>query len=297
MHGIVVGVDAGGSRTIAALARGKRVLRTFEGEGANVATRGVEDAAETIARCIERVLDGEHAAAIAVGAAGAGAAPTRERLRLQLGLRFPGARITLGHDAQMALRAVMPKGDAMVVVAGTGSIAYAEIGGRSFRAGGFGYLFGDAGSGFAIGSAALRCLLTALESGGIDDALVAELASHAGRSRSVILSRFCRGATPVREIAGCAPIVLSHAAAGHAVAGAIVDEAAAGLFKLVEIVAARCRRRGLPLAFAGGLLRERNALCARLEARIAEGALDVQLVEARREPYFGALSEARRSIS
>ncbi len=298
MPDIVVGVDAGGTRTIAALARGERVVRTSTCEGANVATHGIEAAAQTMARCIEAVLEGEAPAAIGIGAAGAGHACIRERLHERLSLRFPAARITIDHDARMALRAVVPKGDAMVIVAGTGSIAYAEIGERRFRAGGFGYLFGDAGSGYAIGAAALRRLLTSQQTGSGKSAMLDELASRAGgRDRATLLARFYQSPTPVADIASCATVVLRHAATGDEIAGPIVDDAADGLLEMIRVVVTRGERRALPLAFSGGLLRERNALCARLEERIARSALDVRVVETRREPYFGALSEGLRLIS
>lgn len=296
MHELVVGVDAGASHTVAALARGESVLRTIAGEGANLATRGVEGAAETIARCIELVLEGERAAAIGIGAAGAGDEGRRERLHHRLSSRFPGARIALAHDARMALRAVVPNGDAMVVVAGTGSIAYAEVGEQSYRAGGHGYLFGDAGSGFAIGVTALRRLLAALESDDVSSPMLAELAANVGRTRSAVLARFYQSATPVSEIAGCAPAVLAHAQTGDEIAGAIVNEAADGLYEMIRTLVKVCDRHALPLAFAGGLLRERNALTTGLEARVAQGSLDIRVVKTRREPYFGALAEARRLI-
>ncbi len=186
----------------------------------------------------------------------------------------------------------------MVIVAGTGSIAYAEIGERRLRAGGFGYLFGDAGSGYAIGAAALRRLLGSLQAGSTKNAMLDELASRAGgRDRATLLARFYQSPTPVADIAACAPVVIRHAGTGDEIAGAIVNDAADGLFEMIRVVVTRCDRRALPLAFSGGLLRERNALCARLEELIERSALDVRVVETRREPYLGALSEARRSIS
>jgi N-acetylglucosamine kinase-like BadF-type ATPase len=297
MHELVVGVDAGASHTLAALACGESVLRTITGEGANLSTRGIEGTAETIARCIEQVLEGETPVAIGVGVAGGGDEARRERLQSWLSARFPGTRIVLAHDARMALRAVVPNGDAMVVVAGTGSIVYAEIGDQRYRAGGHGYLFGDSGSGFAIGTAAVRRLLAALESEDALSPMLGDLAARAGRTRAAVLARFYQSATPVSEIAGYAPVVLAHARAGDAIAGTIANEAADGLYAMIRTLARRCDRRALPLAFSGGLLYERNVLTTRLEARIAESGLDVRVVETRRAPYLGALAEARRLIA
>jgi N-acetylglucosamine kinase-like BadF-type ATPase len=69
---VVVGVDAGGSRTLAAAAHDNDEPRTFAGDAANLQVCGVERAAETIAAAVTNVLAGEPADAIAVGAAGAG---------------------------------------------------------------------------------------------------------------------------------------------------------------------------------------------------------------------------------
>lgn len=298
MHGVLVGVDAGGSRTVAALARGENVVRTIAGDGANPNLVGVDAAALNIERCVGRVLDGETPAAIGIGVAGAGDEAMAQRLRASLSCRFPSARIALFHDARIALRAAVPEGDGLVLIAGTGSIAYAEIGEESFRAGGYGYLLGDQGSGYAIGAAALRRLLAAIEAGSAKGAMLTELASHLGANdRPAILSRIYQSPIPVADIAACAPMVLRHAARGEEISAGIVARAAQGLVELIRRITSRCPKRALPVAFAGGLLRERNALTQRLEQCIAAAALDVCVLSIRVEPYLGALSEARRLVA
>lgn len=298
MHGVLVGVDAGGSRTVAALARGENVVRTIAGDGANPNLVGVDAAVLNIERCVGRVLDGETPAAIGIGVAGAGDEAMAQRLRASLSCRFPSARIALFHDARIALRAAVPEGDGLVLIAGTGSIAYAEIGEESFRAGGYGYLLGDQGSGYAIGAAALRRLLAAIEAGSAKGAMLTELASHLGANdRPAILSRIYQSSIPVADIAACAPMVLRHAARGEEISAGIVARAAQGLVELIRRITSRCPKRALPVAFAGGLLRERNALTQRLEQCIAAAALDVCVLSIRVEPYLGALSEARRLVA
>jgi N-acetylglucosamine kinase-like BadF-type ATPase len=276
MHELFVGVDAGGSHTVAALARGERVLRTIAGDAANPNVVGLEAAAAAIATSIERVVEGDSPAAIAAGVAGAGTEQTRERLLALLRTRFPNARIAVTHDARIALRAVIPQGDGAVLVAGTGSMAYAEVGDRHFRAGGYGYLVGDAGSGFAIGAAAVRRIV---EQGDRD-----------------LLASIYRSASPVAEIAAYAPAVLQDAARGEPRATAIVRHAAAGLVELIRSVVAQSGAPALALGFAGGLLREPSVLTESLECRIAEASLGVRILPARKEAYLGALSEARRLL-
>ena len=298
MHGVFVGVDAGGSRTTAALARGQELVRTITDRAANPNLIGVDAAARTIDRCVTLVLDGESPSAIGIGVAGAGDERVAAQLRASLSRSFPTARIALSHDARIALRAALPEGDGLVLIAGTGSIAYAEIGAQTFRAGGYGYLLGDNGSGYAIGAAALRHLFAVMEIGSAKNAMLAELAAHLGTNdRSEALARIYQSSTPVADIAACAPLVLRHADGGEELSTGIVQHAAQGLFELIARVTVGSPKSALPVVFSGGLLRQRNALTERLEQCIAGAPLDVRVLAARVEPYIGALSEARRLMA
>jgi glucosamine kinase len=298
MHGVFVGVDAGGSRTIAALARGKELVRTVTAAAANPNLIGVDAAAGTIEHCVTLVLDGENPSAIGIGVAGAGDERIAGQLRASLSRCFPTARVALCHDARIALRAALPDGDGLVLIAGTGAIAYAEIGAQVFRAGGYGYLLGDKGSGYAIGAAALRRLFAAMEIGSAQNAMLAELAAHLRvNDRSGALARIYQSSTPVADIAACAPLVLRYADGGEELSTGIVQRAAQGLFELIARVMIRTPKSALPVVFAGGLLRQRNALTERLEQCIAGAPLDVRVLAARVEPYIGALSEARRLMA
>lgn len=297
MHDFIVGVDAGASHTVAALARGERVLRTAVGDPANPNVGGLGPAVDAVARTIERLLGNESAAAIGVGAAGAGDDAMRSALAAALASRFPHARLTVGDDAHIALRAAIPSGDGIVVIAGTGSIAYAEVGGSSRRAGGYGYLLGDEGSGYAIGAAALRRLLQIAQVHAPQDPMLADLALQIGSNglREAI-ARIYASRTPAAEIAACAPLVLRYAAAGEPGAREIVEKAAADLAELVSVILDSDQTASLPLAFAGGLLRESNALSQLLEVRIANDFPHLGIVKGGAPAYLGALADARRIL-
>ena len=296
---IVVGVDAGGSRTLAAAAHDNDEPRTFAGDAANLQVCGVERAAETIAAAVANVLAGEPADAIAVGAAGAGRPETAQALAAALRARFPGARVAVGDDARIALRGAVPQGDGIVLISGTGSIAYAEIGGRSFRAGGAGHALGDEGSGYAIGSAALKLLLRAFEGRAPRDPLLDALATRIGAASVHEVVAFAYGGSVPATVASVAPIVLEFADAGERSANKIVQAAALELFELVRAV---CRMAGagateLPLAFAGGLLRANSVLTYLIETRIANELPHLHVVKGGADPYFGALAQARELLA
>jgi N-acetylglucosamine kinase-like BadF-type ATPase len=295
---VFVGVDAGGSRTVAVAAHDNDAPRTFVGEAANVRACGVARAAETIAHVVTSVLAGERAAAMVVGAAGAGGAEA-EALAAALRSRFPGTRIAVGDDARIALRAAIPVGDGIVLVAGTGSIAYADIGGRIFRAGGAGYAIGDEGSGYAIGSAALRLLVRSFEGRAPRELWLDALATHIGAAGAGDVVSFAYAGSTPAAVASVAPIVLEFANAGERGANKIVQNAALELFELVR---AACRMSDagpvdLPVVFAGGLLRANGVLTYLIETRIANELPFLRVVKGGAEAHFGALAQARGMLA
>jgi N-acetylglucosamine kinase-like BadF-type ATPase len=297
---VIVGVDAGGSRTIAIAARSDGSQRTFVGKPANPQVCGIDGAAEAVVQAIVGALDGERPGAIAVGAAGAGRVQTASALAQALRERFPGARVAVTDDAHVALRGAIPAGDGIVLIAGTGSIAYGEIGGHRFRAGGGGYALGDDGSGFAIGSAALKLLMRWFEGRAPGDPMLDALAARAcARDIHDVIAYAYESGTPVRTVAEVASVVLEFANAGERSASKIVQNAALELFELVRAV---CRMASVgttetAIAFSGGLLCANSLLTYLVETRISNELPHLRIVKNGAAPHFGALEEARELLS
>ena len=179
---IVVGVDAGGSRTDRAsppLVK-RRENRLIAGP-ANPRSGGVERAAIAIASAVAGALRIEQ------GRCGV----RRRGRRVERRGRRSAARRARGApragsrrcDARRGYRAaaVVPHGDGLLLVAGTGSIAYAEIGEKRFRSGGLGHALGDEGSGYAIGAATLRLLGEAFDGRALRDPMLDAVARKARR--------------------------------------------------------------------------------------------------------------------
>ena len=297
---VAVGVDAGGSRTVVAVARGAEAPRIHAAGGANPNFCGSDAAVETIAAAISEALGGEVPRAIVVGGAGAARPEIAEAMARGLRARFNEARVVVTHDLQIALRAAIPNGDAMALVAGTGSAVYAEIGAQTYRAGGGGYAFGDEGSGFAIGSAGLRLLRRVLEGRLPADGFTDRLAAHTRAQTADDLSRFAYGGeSTVAAVASAAAIAIECADAGERSAMKIIQTAALELFELVR---ALCRSAGiggrtLPLAFCGGLLQHNSLLTYLIETRIANELPNLEIVKGAAAPHLGALERARALLN
>jgi N-acetylmuramic acid 6-phosphate etherase len=296
---LLVGVDAGGTRTVAAAQRGEDPPTVFTGEGANANLCGIESAAETIARAVARIAADETPSAIGVGAAGAGRYAVRAALTDALRARFPETTILVTDDAQIALRGAIGSGDAIALIAGTGSIAYAEIGVKRLRAGGGGFALGDEGSGYAIGSAALRLLLRAFGGRSPRDPLLDALSLRTGANDAEQLIAYAYGGrTTVAAVAAVAPIVLEYADAGERSAVKIVQIAAGELFDLVRAIvrAAEVGAAEVPLAFCGGLLAKNGLLTYLIETRVAADLPNLRIVKDGGAPYLGALANAARLL-
>ena len=217
--------------------------------------------------------------------------------------RFPTASIVVTHDLRIALRAAIPAGDGIVLVVGTGSGAYAEIGANTFRAGGGGYAFGDEGSGFAVGAAGLRQLRRAMEGRVHSDGLTETIAARTGAHDLDDLGRFAYGGeSTVAAVASLAACVLDSADAGERSAMKIVQTAALELFDLVRALcrSAGAEERALPLAFSGGLLRRNSLLTYLIETRVANELPNLGHRQGRRRTVCrraraGACTAARRS--
>ncbi len=297
MPHLVVGVDAGGSSTVVALEQDGNLLRTHEGPGANASSRGEEAAGDSIAATILSALDGALPHAIFVGAAGAGRPDVAQTLCSVLESRFPGSRIGVRDDAYIALRACVPEGDGAVVIAGTGSIAYAQRGNAEFRSGGYGYLLGDEGSGFSIGAAALKLVLRAFDERAPREPFVEILAARLGvEDGNAILRTIYGNRNPIAAIAAVAPIVLEHADLGDRSANKIVQAAALELSEMAKSIVKRAdlAHSGAPLVLAGSLLRNNSLLTFLLESRLKNDLPEMPVFKAQAQPFSGALAAARR---
>lgn len=313
MPEIIIGVDAGGSHTVAASARGDEIVRTATGDAANPQLYGIERSVQAIAQTVLAALDGAQASALAVGVAGAGREATRVALLEALSTRFPQTRVTVTDDAHIALRGAVPNGNGMLLIAGTGSIAYAELEGKRYRAGGYGYAIGDEGSGYAIGAAALRHLLRVYERRLPQDALCVATAEYLNVANAHdVLATIYESEAPIASVAACAHIVIDQASTGERTATKITQTAALALFDLIKPLVTLSEPRvtlseprvtlseveglPLPLVFAGGLLQTNSLLTYLLETRIANELPHLRIVKGS-EPYRGALAAARALLA
>lgn len=199
------------------------------------------------------------------------------------------------HDAPVAHAAAFGTGAGVLVIAGTGSVAYGRNdAGDTLRLGGWGYLFGDEGSAFWIGR---RCIERAMhdEDAGLGSFLRAEVLQHfAQPSLRDLLHASHANVIARSDIAAFARRALELARSGNPDAFVIAGQAADALAAL----GAHCAQRlhgdkrvighPLPLAFSGGLVGD-EWFAAKVHACALDRLPEAQLATMRRTPAEGAL--------
>lgn len=295
---IILGVDAGGTRTVAAVARDTEVLARREGTAGAVRPGRAMAAANAIASTARQALHATgqlRAAVLVVGAAGVGRDEERHALRDALRLENLADRILVTTDIAIALRAALGTTPGMVLLAGTGSFAVAQRpDGTQVRQGGYGWRMGDEGSAYALGHAALRAVGRAEGGRGEATALTAALQRQTRSTRFDDLVRWSVVASPA-EVAALAPAVLTAAESGDAVASELVREAAVALTSLARALRPTLPGPGtVPVALAGGMMGFASYRAAVLEELAQVPGLQVR--ETTVDPVQGALALARDAI-
>ncbi|HKX18626.1 MAG TPA: BadF/BadG/BcrA/BcrD ATPase family protein [bacterium] len=208
------------------------------------------------------------------------------------------ALVRIENDAVIARAGALAGRPGVIVIAGTGSVAFGEDpqGGQA-RAGGWGYIFGDEGSGFAIGCGGVRAALHARDGTGEPTVLVERLGETAGMSVADIPMAFYEGRVDRSRIAGLSRAVSRAAEERDAVAHRLIEEAAAALARLVAAVIARLRWPDGPVAVGpvGGVFEAGRTILGPLGEALARTTPQAVLVPPRLEPAAGAVLLAMRA--
>jgi N-acetylglucosamine kinase-like BadF-type ATPase len=258
---IFVGVDAGGTRArCAAISSTGTVVGRVAGPGANVHRYGLEGSGRSLVGLVRAALgDTPPGAPVYAAVCAAGLDTLEVENTLAEGLREAAPDIvwSLANDAMGAWKGAFGTGSSGVVaISGTGSVAFARNGVREARAGGWGALLGDEGSGYDIGRRALIAVLRRHDRIGPPTSLCDPVLRELGLTRPEEIIDHMHFRMQPSDVAALAPLVLEHASAGDQEAGRIVDAAAAALVEFARAAATAVRAEGdppIPFALLGGV--------------------------------------------
>jgi glucosamine kinase len=295
-----LGIDGGGSKTSCVIGDEVSVLGAGMAAGSNVVRLGERYARESLGSairqaCAEANINPARIERTCVGIAGA-ARPEIAGVVRKLLTDFVSGEIEVVGDMVIAMEAAFSSGPGVIVIAGTGSIAYGRNSkGQTARAGGWGFTISDEGSGHWIGRTAVAAVMRAHDELGAEapNTLLESIMRFWGAST---LDQLVVTANAAPDFAILLPAVLSAADAGDAEARTVLIQAGAELAALAKIVINRLFADAVtvPVAVSGGVFcncaRVRQVFYDHLSAQYPRVLPNANVAD----PAIGALELARK---
>jgi len=298
-----LGIDGGGTKTTCAVSDETRLLATATAGPSNIVRVGEARARESLQACVRQAcaeagISVEEVVHTCVGGSGA-ARPELAALVREIVAEIVSTPVDVVGDMQTALEAAFGTGLGVIVIAGTGSIAYGrDLQGKTLRAGGWGFAIGDEGSAHWIGRSAVTAVLRASEREPLASGAT-PLASDLFRAWGVInLSDLARAANsiPPPDFAALFPAV---AASTDELGRQVLRQAGRELAELAAVVIRRLFAKDgenvVPVAMSGGVFRHaaivREVFYNELRRLNPRAQVNPRVVD----PVEGALRMARRA--
>ncbi|MEW6653566.1 MAG: BadF/BadG/BcrA/BcrD ATPase family protein [Bacteroidota bacterium] len=302
----LIGLDGGGTKT-------KCVITDLEfnpfyecqGGPSNFLIIGTEKVSETILglvlECVSKLnISVEEIASIFIGTTGAGRISDAAKLKddftayaLSKGYTFNAFNVD--SDARIALEGAFSCKAGSLLIAGTGSVIFGKDSkGQIYRAGGFGRLLGDEGSGNTIGRRGLNMVSKDFDGRGEKTELTKLLKEHFGISDAQqLITEVYRNNF---DMAAFAPKVIEAAKNGDSAATKIIEEESDELLLHVKSIFNMIGEESMKLCLVGGTITTENYYAETFKRKIEKLLPKVKVIAAENPPELGAALMAKSMI-
>ncbi|MDC3414051.1 hypothetical protein NC797_06415 [Aquibacillus sp. 3ASR75-11] len=303
MQNRFIGIDGGGTKTTCVIGDNFGTIHgSVQGLSSNIQTKPLDEVKELLLRLIHDVTtktDTTPSLINTIYFSMAGCGRTSDQQRLFESLRphiDHSIEIHVQVDVMGALAAGTWGEPGLVLIAGTGSIAYAYTSmGKITRVGGWGYLLGDEGSGFDIGRQGLAAVFKQHDKRGNETVLTELLLEKCNLSSpEELLSNVYSWKNRKEGIADTSKIVFKAAQSGDPVATCIIDNAILELVHLVETTLRVSETSNLPLVISGGLFSD-QFFKGQFESKVRERIGEITIIHPSTSPSIGAFVLALKS--
>lgn len=302
----VLGIDGGGTKTTGVIAnsRGEKLAEDTVGSTNpnSIGIKALKDAFDTLFMSLKQQNPDAYSQIVHVFAGIAGGAhPQNKRDIKQLisSLVAEEVDVTVDNDAITALYSGTLGTPGIVQIAGTGSITYGlNDQGERDRVGGWGYLLGEEGSGYALGSDALRTSFSAYDGTGDQTELQTLICSFFQVNSVPDIVHQIYHATNIKEqIASLSRLVVEAADNEDAVAMRIVQRNGRAIGESINCLSrklfnGRERDKGIPVVLTGGVFNRLDLFKPFIKEKIQNTMKTPDLIRPEIEPVGGAVIAA-----
>jgi glucosamine kinase len=298
-----LGIDGGGSKTSCLIGDENSVLGAGSAGASNVVRVGEAIAGESLEAAIRQACTVAKVAPAqidrtCIGASGAGR-PEISTVISSMVSRIVGGTVDVVGDTVIALEAAFGSGPGVIVIAGTGSIAYGRnIKGQTARAGGWGHAISDEGSGHWIGRTAVSAALHANDEHERPSLLLTSIL-QAWKLETLGQLVVRANASPPPDYAALVPTVLAAADSGDPLAREVLTQTGGRLAALCKTVMRRLFPDAgpVPVAMSGGVFRNSPMVCQtfynNVRSEYPEAVVNLGVID----PVRGALELARKGAA
>ena len=299
-----LGIDGGGTKTTCAVGDQTSLIATATAGPSNVVRVGERVTRESLRQsvlqaCTAAGISTGQVSYTCVGGSGAGRPELASAVRGFLA-EILSTPIDVVGDMEIALEAAFGHGPGVIVIAGTGSIAYGrDRQGRTVRAGGWGFAIGDEGSAHWIGRVAVNAVLRASDrSDRVGTSELAAALSKQWKADSLLDLARAANAVPPPNFAALFPSV---ADSQNQLAQDVLRWAGRELAAIASVVIgqlfAKDQNDPVPVAMTGGVFRHseivREVFYNELRRLDPRAQVNPRVVD----PVEGALRLARQAAS
>ncbi len=297
-------MDGGGTKTHAIIADDDgKILKMHFGGPSNFQIIGVEKASETIFSLIEMCCGSvgcalEDIETVVCGLTGAGRIGDQQRMADGLkdhavSKNVKLKKIIIESDARIALEGAFKGGPGIILIAGTGSIAFGkDRKGVIHRVGGWGRVLGDEGSGYFLGRSGLTAVTRHIDGRGEKTKLRAMIAKEFElKDQTAIINAVYKNNF---DVASVAPLVLKAAEKKDPVCLLIVEKSVKDLAEHIGVAAKKissssAKKAKVRVSLIGGLISNDTLISRLLRKHISAKLSRIEIIEPMSSPAYGAV--------
>lgn len=302
--GFIIGMDGGGSKTHAIITDNNgKILKMHFGGPTNFQIIGVEKAAETIFSLIEMCCGSagctiDNIETVVCGLTGAGRIGDQQRMaeglkNFSVSKGSNIKKIIIESDARIALEGAFKGSPGIILIAGTGSIAFGkDRKGGIHRVGGWGRVLGDEGSGYFLGRSGLTAVTRHLDGRGEKTKLTAMIAKDFElKDQTAIINAVYKNNF---DVASVAPLILKAAEKKDPICLSIVETSVIDLAEHIGVAAKKIsssfsKKTKVRVSFIGGLISNDTLISRLLRKYIRTKLPGIEIIVPMSSPAYGAV--------